>query len=116
MTSSAETIIARLKAYREDMKAAGVQASIVPRTDPHLSEYISSHWHCVRYLTGFTGSAGTLVVTLDGAYLWVDSRYFLQGEQQTRGTGITLMKEGLPDTPTITEFLLSTLKSGDTVP
>ena len=115
MTSSAETIIARLKAYREDMKAAGVQASIVPRTDPHLSEYISSHWHCVRYLTGFTGSAGTLVVTLDGAYLWVDSRYFLQGEQQTRGTGITLMKEGLPDTPTITEFLLSTLKSGDTV-
>ena len=115
MTTSPSTIIGRLDAYREDMKSAGLQASIVPRTDPHLSEYISSHWHCVRYLTGFTGSAGTLVVTLDGAYLWVDSRYFLQGEQQTRDTGITLMKEGLPGTPTIAGFLTSTLKAGDTV-
>lgn len=115
MSTTPSTIIGRLAAYREDMKNAGLQGSIVPRTDPHLSEYISSHWHCVRYLTGFTGSAGTLVITLDGTYLWVDSRYFLQGEQQTRGTGITLMKEGLPGTPTIAEFLTSTLKAGDTV-
>ncbi|MDE6370054.1 MAG: aminopeptidase P family protein, partial [Duncaniella sp.] len=94
---------------------ADIKAAIVPRTDPHLSEYISSHWHAVRYLTGFTGSAATLVVNTDGAYLWVDSRYFLQGEKQTAGTGITLMKEGLPDTPSIHKFLTDTLHSGDTV-
>lgn len=115
MSTSSETIIARLAAYREDMKNAGVQAVIIPRTDPHLSEYISDHWHWVRFLTGFTGSAGTLVITLDGAYLWVDSRYFLQGEQQTSGTGITLMKEGLPGTPDIAGFLCANLHKGDTV-
>lgn len=115
MSTSSETIIARLAAYREDMKNAGVQAVIIPRTDPHLSEYISDHWHWVRFLTGFTGSAGTLVITLDGACLWVDSRYFLQGEQQTSGTGITLMKEGLPGTPDIAGFLCANLHKGDTV-
>jgi len=113
--STAETSILRLKAFRDEMAKAGVKAAIVPRTDPHLSEYISDHWHTVRYLTGFTGSAGTLVVTDKGAYLWVDSRYFLQGEAQTKGAGIELMKEGLPGVPTVGSFLCDTLGKGDTV-
>ncbi|MDE6062399.1 MAG: aminopeptidase P family N-terminal domain-containing protein, partial [Duncaniella sp.] len=83
-------IIERIVALRKEMEAAGVKAVILPRTDAHLSEYISSHWHIVRYLSGFTGSAGTMVVTDKAALLWVDSRYFLQGAQQIEGTGIEL--------------------------
>ncbi|MDE6065372.1 MAG: aminopeptidase P family protein [Duncaniella sp.] len=112
---STETSIQRISAFRDLMAKAGIKATIIPRTDPHLSEYISDHWHIVRYLTGFTGSAGTLVITDRGAYLWVDSRYFLQGEAQTRGAGIELMKEGLPGVPTINQFLCDTLAKGDTV-
>lgn len=97
------------------MAQAGLKAVIVPRTDPHLSEYISDHWHTVRFLTGFTGSAGTLVVTEKGAFLWVDSRYFLQGESQTAGSGIVIMKDGLPETPSINTFLTENLSKGDTV-
>lgn len=112
---STESSIQRISAFRELMAKAGVKATIIPRTDPHLSEYISDHWHIVRYLTGFTGSAGTLVITDKGAYLWVDSRYFLQGEAQTRDAGIELMKEGLPGVPSINQFLCDNLTKGDTV-
>lgn len=109
------TIPQRIQTLRDEMAQAGLKAVIVPRTDPHLSEYISDHWHTVRFLTGFTGSAGTLVVTEKGAYLWVDSRYFLQGESQTEGTGIVIMKDGLPETPSINTFLAENLSEGDTV-
>lgn len=109
------TIPQRIQTLRDEMAQAGLKAVIVPRTDPHLSEYISDHWHTVRFLTGFTGSAGTLVVTEKGAYLWVDSRYFLQGESQTAGTGIVIMKDGLPETPSINAFLTENLSEGDTV-
>ncbi len=105
----------RIEALRVEMKKASLQAVILPRTDAHLSEYISAHWHIVRYLSNFTGSAGTLVVTLNEALLWVDSRYFLQGAEQIAGTGIILMKDGLPDTPSIARYLIDTLKKGDTV-
>ncbi len=105
-------IIERIVALRKEMKEAGVNAVILPRTDAHLSEYISNHWHIVRYLSGFTGSAGPMVVT---ALLWVDSRYFLQGAQQIEGTGIILMKDGLPDTPSIVEYLCENLHKGATV-
>lgn len=108
-------ITGRIEALRKEMAAAGVKAVILPRTDAHLSEYISAHWHIVRYLSGFTGSAGTMVVTDKEALLWVDSRYFLQGAQQIEGTGIILMKDGLPDTPSVTEYLCSKLAKGDTV-
>ncbi len=108
-------IIERIVALRKEMSAAGVKAVILPRTDAHLSEYISSYWHIVRYLSGFTGSAGTMVVTDKEALLWVDSRYFLQGAQQIEGTGIILMKDGLPDTPSITEYLCEHLSKGDKV-
>ncbi|WP_289753473.1 aminopeptidase P family protein [uncultured Duncaniella sp.] len=108
-------IIECIVALRKEMAAEGVKAVILPRTDAHLSEYISSHWHIVRYLSGFTGSAGTMVVTDKEALLWVDSRYFLQGAQQIEGTGIILMKDGLPETPSITEYLCEHLAKGDKV-
>ncbi len=108
-------IIERIVALRKQMEEAGIKAVILPRTDAHLSEYISSHWHIVRWLSGFTGSAGTMVVTDKEALLWVDSRYFLQGAQQIEGTGIILMKDGLPDTPSIAEYLCEHLSKGDKV-
>lgn len=108
-------IIERIAALRKEMNEAGVKAVILPRTDAHLSEYISDHWHIVRYLSGFTGSAGTMVVTDKEALLWVDSRYFLQGAQQIEGTGIVLMKDGLPDTPSIVEYLCEHLSKGNKV-
>lgn len=72
----------RINDLREAMKSQSINAMIIPRTDAHLSEYISEHWHVVRFLSGFTGSAATMVVTLDKALLWTDSRYFLQAAQQ----------------------------------
>ncbi len=108
-------IIERITALRKEMKQSGINAVILPRTDAHLSEYISNHWHIVRYLSGFTGSAGTMVVTEKAALLWVDSRYFLQGANQIEGTGIILMKDGLPDTPSIIEYLCANLAKGHIV-
>lgn len=97
------------------MKGAGIEAVIIPQSDPHLSEYLAAHWQVRRWLSGFTGSAGDLVVTADKALLWTDSRYFLQAAQQLAGSGIELMKDGLPETPSITAYLVNHLKSGDTV-
>ncbi len=97
------------------MKADGIDAVIIPQTDPHQSEYLAEHWEARRWLSGFTGSAGTLVVTNDEALLWTDSRYFIQAAAQLDGSDITLMKEGLPDTPGIEQYLTSTLPAGATV-
>lgn len=97
------------------MKEAHIDATVIPQTDPHHSEYIADHWQVRRWLSGFTGSAGSLVLTADKALLWTDSRYFLQAAQQLEGTGIALMKEGLPDTPSINEHLASSLSQGAVV-
>lgn len=105
----------RINDLREAMKSQDIAAVVIPRTDAHLSEYISDHWHVVRYLSGFTGSAATMVVSLDKALLWTDSRYFLQAGEQLSGTGIELMKEGLAETPDIATWLCDNLHSGDTV-
>lgn len=110
-----ETIIERLNAYRAEMKKSGIAAAIIPQTDAHLGEYIADYWQVRRWLSGFTGSAGTLVITLKEALLWTDSRYFLQAAQQLEGTTITLMKDGLPDTPSIPRYLASHLVKGETV-
>lgn len=110
-----DTIISRLEAMRAAMRASGIAAVIIPQTDPHQGEYLADHWQVRRFLSGFTGSAGSLVVTADKALLWTDSRYFLQAAQQLDGTGIELMKEGLPDTPEIADYLIRTLHAGDTV-
>lgn len=110
----ADEVRNRIGHLREYMKRADVQAVVVPSTDPHGSEYVPDHWKLREWISGFNGSAGTAVVTLNEAALWTDSRYFLQAEEQLEGTGILLMKEKLPDTPTLTDWLGSVLKSGDT--
>ena len=110
-----QEITTRLQALRAEMKSAGVNATIIPQTDPHQSEYISAHWQVRRWLSGFTGSAGSLVVTDNEALLWTDSRYFIQAADQLAGTEIKLMKDGLTDTPTINNYLASHLDKGDTV-
>lgn len=110
-----ENIKERIQALRNEMRQAGVDAVIIPQTDPHQSEYLASHWQVRRWLSGFTGSAGDIVVTLDGAWLWADSRYWLQSAMQLEGTEIKVMYEGKPETPDIIDFLISHLKSGSTV-
>lgn len=108
-------IESRLAALRKEMEKAGVALTIIPHADPHQSEYMSSHWHLRGFFSGFTGSAGTLVAGMDEACLWTDSRYFLQAGLQLEGTGISLMKEGIPGTPTIAEYIISRLPAGSTV-
>ncbi|MBR4275535.1 MAG: aminopeptidase P family protein [Prevotella sp.] len=103
----------RLEELRREMRAEKIDAIIFPSSDPHGSEYVAPHWRVREWITGFTGSAGTAVVTLDEAALWTDSRYFLQAERELRNVngngGFSLMKEGLPETPSITEWLLRKL-------
>ncbi len=110
-----QTIQSRIEALRAAMSAKGIQAAIIPQGDPHMSEYLSSHWQLRRWLSGFTGSAGDLVVTSGEALLWTDSRYFIQAAQQLDGTGIGLMKDGLPETPSIASWLCAVLAPGQTV-
>lgn len=100
----------KIASLRRHMSAAGYDALIIPQADPHMSEYLAPHWQLRRWLSGFTGSAGDLVVTADKALLWTDSRYFLQAAQQLEGSGIELMKDGLPDTPSISGYLCDTLE------
>ena len=110
-----ENIPARLDALRAEMKKSGIDAAIIPQADAHMSEYLASYWQARRWLSGFTGSAGDLVVTADKALLWTDSRYFLQAAAQLEGTGIELMKDGLETTPTIAGWLCSNLSKGANV-
>lgn len=124
-----------LNILRQEMRTEKIDAVIFPTSDPHNSEYLPEHWQTRQWITGFTGSAGTAVVTLYDAALWTDSRYFIQAEMELRSSsrsqselaqgssnaslgqgssnaslvqngGFVLMKEGLPETPTITEWLL----------
>jgi Xaa-Pro aminopeptidase len=105
----------RIASLRDVMRKAGVAACIIPGTDPHASEYIADYWKERVWISGFTGSAGTAVVTLTKAGLWTDSRYFLQGEEELKGSGMDLMKMGLPETADIIPWLIDTLKPGEKV-
>lgn len=105
----------RITALREIMQKNGVQAFIIPTTDPHNSEYVAEHWEARKWLTGFSGSAGTAVVTMEKAGLWTDSRYFLQAAEQLEGTGVTLFKDRMPGTPSIAEWLSEELQRGNTI-
>lgn len=105
----------RIAALREAMKQHKIDAYIIPTSDPHMSEYPADCWKYREWISGFTGSAGTVVITADKAGLWTDSRYFLQASTQLEGTGIELFKMMLPETPTIPEFLVHELKEGQTV-
>lgn len=95
----------RIEQLRSMMRQQGVSAFIIPSTDPHISEYVAPHWQAREWFSGFSGSAGTLVITLTEAGLWTDSRYFLQAAEQLKGSGIDLYKEGLAETPDIPTFL-----------
>jgi Xaa-Pro aminopeptidase len=105
----------RLETLRAEMKKNDVSAYIIPGTDPHASEYIADYWKERVWISGFNGSAGTVVVTMDKAGLWTDFRYFLQGAEQLKGTGIELMKQGIPETLEIIPWLASELKAGEKV-
>lgn len=105
----------RIASLREAMKEKNIDAYIIPSSDPHLSEYPADRWKSREWISGFDGSAGTVVVTAGKAGLWTDSRYFLQAAAQLEGSGIDLYKMALPETPTIENFLLHELQSGQTV-
>ncbi|PWE00727.1 aminopeptidase P family protein [Marinilabilia rubra] len=105
----------RIQELRTKMASEGIDVCIIPGSDAHISEYLSDHWKVRDYLCGFTGSAGTLIVGGDGAYLWTDSRYYLQAEEQLAGTGVKLVKEGLPDVPDYIEWITAQLSPGSKV-
>lgn len=105
----------RIGQLRELMKEAGVNAYLIETEDFHGSEYVGEYFKEREYMSGFTGSAGSLVVTMDRAALWTDGRYFLQAEEQLKGSGIELMKIGTEGTPGTKEFLLSQVRNGQTI-
>lgn len=105
----------KIAAIRRQMAEKGLAAYIIPATDPHMSEYLPDHWKALAWASGFTGSAGTLVVTRDFAGVWTDSRYFIQAEQQLTGSGIELVKLVIPHTTEFVGWLASTLQEGDVV-
>lgn len=100
-----ERIRKRLAALRALMSREKMAAFIFPSTDAHNSEYVADHWKSREWISGFNGSAGTVVVTMDETALWTDSRYFLAAEEQLEGTGIKLMRLKVPGTPTVAEWL-----------
>ncbi len=106
---------ARVEALRRWLRGEGLNAYVVPTLDPHNSEYLPFRWQTREWLTGFTGSAGLAVVTLEKAALWTDSRYFLQAEEQLAGTGIELMREGMTGTPEPARWIEEQLQDGDAV-
>lgn len=110
-----QDITLRVEALRSHMLRHALDAFIFPSTDPHNGEYIPEHWMVREWISGFNGSAGTAVITHNDAALWTDSRYFLAAEEQLTGTPFQLMKDRLPETPTITEWLCHNLKPGQTV-
>ena len=102
-----------LKSLRKGMEEKQITAYYIPTDDFHGSEYVSDYFKCREFVSGFTGSAGAMVITKDFAGLWTDGRYFIQAEAQLKGTEITLMKMGEPDVPTVEVFLKETLQDGD---
>ena len=95
----------RIEALRAAMRKAGVDVYVVPGNDPHASEYMASHWCEMQWLSGFNGESGTVVVTMDKALLWTDSRYYLQAGVELKDSGIELMRESDIDCPSITEWI-----------
>ena len=106
-------IAERLEALREELRREHLSAFVFPTTDPHNSEYTADYWKGREWISGFTGSAGTAVVTLKSAALWTDSRYFIQAAEQLKGTEFQLMKLKIEGTPTISEWIASELSTSD---
>ena len=108
-----DTILSRLASLREVMRCEKLDAFVFPSTDPHHSEYTPDRWKGREWISGFNGSAGTAVVTMDDAALWTDSRYFLAAEQQLEGTSFQLMRLKIKGTPSIAQWLGEKLKDGN---
>ena len=106
------TVRERIAALREKMQDRKIDAYLVPTDDFHASEYVGEYFKCRKYITGFTGSAGTAVILQDMAGLWTDGRYFIQAAAQLEGTGVELFKMGEPGVPTVHEFLEEKLGDG----
>ena len=103
-----------LAAIREEMRRQGIDAYLITGADPHMNEYIAPYWEVRRWASGFSGSAGTVVITAKEAGLWTDSRYFIQAKAQLK-EGFTLFKEGLPGTPDWKNWLVETLHPSATI-
>ena len=106
-------IVDRLRAFRARMEEENMAVVIVPTADSHASEYLADHFKTRQWLSGFTGSAGTLVVGREEAALFTDGRYFIQAERQIAGTGITLMRMGTAGVPTVEQYVCSLAKAGE---
>ncbi|PKV76138.1 aminopeptidase P family protein [Pontibacter ramchanderi] len=105
----------RLAAIRQQMQEQGLSAYIIPSADPHISEYLPDRYKCIYFASGFTGSAGTLVITQDFAGLWTDARYFEQAQEQLAGSGFELVKLQVQHAPEYIGWLAGRLNQGDTV-
>ena len=99
----------RLAALREQMKKNGIDYFIVPTADFHQDEYVGEHFKARVFITGFTGSAGTALISMNDARLWTDGRYFIQAGKQLEGTTVQLMKMYEPGVPTLAEYLKNTV-------
>lgn len=109
------TTVEKISALRRAMERLGVDGVYIPSGDPHRTEYLPAHWRARAWLSGFTGSAGTLCVTRDEAALWTDGRYFIQAARQLEGTGIQLMRMRQPGVPTVESWLAGHLPQGGTL-
>lgn len=105
----------RIDALRRCLSQQGLSAIVIPSNDPHFGEYVPDYYKTIEWLTGFTGESATLVVTLDDAALWLDSRFFVSGAAELEGTGVRMMKLKVEGTPSITGWLSETLSGGDSV-
>lgn len=105
----------KIESLRSKMAEQGIDAYIIPSSDPHNSEYVSSRWQSRMWISGFTGSAGTIVVLKEKACLWADGRYHIQAADQLQNTGIDLFKMGLPEVPSIEDWLAETLSEASVV-
>jgi Xaa-Pro aminopeptidase len=110
-----QTSVEKLSGIRNLMKNSGIDVYLIPLTDPHLGEYIPDHWQIISWLTGFTGSAGTIIVTDSFAGLWTDSRYYIQAENQLKDTGFVLMNPSATETRDLNDWLSVYVSSGSLV-
>ena len=99
------TVKERITALRARMKETGIDAYLIPTDDFHGSEYVGEYFKCRKYLTGFTGSAGTAVITMNEACLWVDGRYFVQAAAELKGSCVKMMKMGQEGVPSVAGYL-----------
>lgn len=110
-----EIIKQKIEKLRSYLRKNGLDAFIIPSTDPHFGEYVQEHYKCREWISNFDGSAATVVITLKEAALWTDSRYFVQASEQLQGTSIKLMKLKAPETPSISEWLTAVLEEGSAI-